>query len=296
MNVPFGLDHPLIAVHDIDALRQRLISLGFAMTPVGRHPWGTSTSLAMFHGCLLEIMGVYDASLTSAHPAGDFRFGRHVHAHLQKREGIALTALHSLDAGRDAERAERAGWKVAGRLEFGRDVTLPDGRAGRTKTSLALIPNPNWPRLSFFLCQQHRPDLIYVPEWMQHPNSVSGYAGSSVMAGPEDTAAISRHLSTIYGAPEAIEGGVAFDTGNGALRVLTPAAIETRYGALSPALGTQAAPAIVALDLVYEDEARLAACLDASGLAYRQDGVRYWLSDAALTGNTVLAFGPRHGA
>jgi len=53
------------------------------------------------------------------------------------------------------------------------------------------------------------------------------------------------------------------------------------------------APAIVALDLVYDDAARLTACLDASGLTYQQDGPRYWLSDAALTGNTVLAFVPR---
>jgi hypothetical protein len=56
MNGAFGIDHPLLATHDIAALRDRLIAMGFTMTAIGKHPWGTSTSLAMFEGCLLEIL------------------------------------------------------------------------------------------------------------------------------------------------------------------------------------------------------------------------------------------------
>ena len=51
MNASFGVDHPLVATHDIDQLRDLLIALGFNMTAIGKHPWGTSTSLAMFDGC-----------------------------------------------------------------------------------------------------------------------------------------------------------------------------------------------------------------------------------------------------
>ena len=103
MNASFGIDHPLIAVNDIEGQRDRMISLGFNMTAIGRHPWGTSTSLAMFEGCLIEIMGIDDESLLDAFPAGDFCFGRHVHTHLREREGIALTALHSTDSMADAK-------------------------------------------------------------------------------------------------------------------------------------------------------------------------------------------------
>jgi len=94
----FGIDHPLIAVHDMPLVRSRFASIGFNMTPPGKHPWGTSTSLAIFNGCLLEIMGIYDASLVDVKPAGDFKFGRHVYEHLCEREGVALTALHSVDS------------------------------------------------------------------------------------------------------------------------------------------------------------------------------------------------------
>jgi len=107
-NASFGVDHPLLATHDIQQLRNTLIKLGFNMTAVGKHPWGTSTSLAMFDGCLLEIMGMYDDSLIDEVPAGEFRFGRHIYEHLQQREGVALTALHSTDSVKDAQTAQYA--------------------------------------------------------------------------------------------------------------------------------------------------------------------------------------------
>ena len=113
MNASFGVDHPLVATHDIDQLRDLLIALGFNMTAIGKHPWGTSTSLAMFDGCLLEIMGIYDSSLIDEVPAGQFQFGRHVYEYLQEREGVALTALHSTDSRNDAQRAEGAGFTLS---------------------------------------------------------------------------------------------------------------------------------------------------------------------------------------
>ena len=114
MNASFGIDHPLIAVGDIAQLRNRLIAMGFNMTAIGKHPWGTNTSLAIFNGCLIEIMGIYADTLIDEAPAGEFRFGRHVHEHLMRREGIALTALHSIDAEADALQAQKAGFSLAG--------------------------------------------------------------------------------------------------------------------------------------------------------------------------------------
>lgn len=293
MNAAFGLDHPLIAVHDITALRSRLMDIGFNMTPIGRHPWGTSTSLAMFHGCLLEIMGIHDATLIDEVPAGDFRFGRHVFEYLEHREGVALTALHSSDSAADAALAEEAGFRVSGHLEFGRDVTLPDGSTGRTRTTLALLPDKTYPRLSLFLCQQHRPDLIYVPAWLEHPNSVCGYAGASVLVGDADMGAVTAKFSGLYGAARPCTGGVTFDTANGELRLLTRAAIEARNGPLPTDVLTEDAPGLVALDLTYSDGRKLEACLRNSGLKYSRHDAEFRLSQPQLFGNTFLNFVPR---
>ena len=103
-----GIDHPLIVVGDIAAMRERYAALGFTMTPIGKHPWGTSTSLAMFDRCLLELMSIYDESLIDISPAGDFRFGRLIRDHLTEREGISMQALNSDDAEGDAAIVRRA--------------------------------------------------------------------------------------------------------------------------------------------------------------------------------------------
>jgi len=292
MNAAFGIDHPLIAVHDIDDLRHRLIAIGFNMTPIGKHPWGTSTSLAMFQGCLLEIMGIYDETLIDEVPAGNFHFGRHVCEHLQQRDGIALTALHSANSFADAKFAEEVGFSLSGHLEFGRDVTLPDGSMHRTKTTLAMLPDKSFPRLSFFLCQQHRPELIYVPSWLEHPNSVSGYAGATVLTSDADVGPLTAKFSSLYGAPKSCDGGVAFETANGEMRLLTRSVIETRNGPLPTAIPPEDEPCIVALDLAYSDGGKLEECLRNSGLEYVRHESEFRLSDPKLFGNTFLNFVP----
>ncbi len=292
MNASFGIDHPLIAVHDIEQLRDRLMSMGFNMTAIGKHPWGTSTSLAMFEGCLIEIMGIYDASLIDEVPAGDFHFGRHVHEHLMQREGVALSALHSTDSQADARQAQEAGFDVAGHLEFGRDVTLPDGRQDRTKTTLALLPDVRWPRLSFFLCQQHRPELIYVPEWLEHPNSVRGICGITILAEPGDQPALVEKFSALYGSAETIAGGYRLTTANGQIRLLSRQSIEAESGALPPEVLADNQPGIVGMDLRYADAEMLRHYLQQSTMEFTEDKGVFRLKHAENMGNIHFRFYP----
>lgn len=290
MNASFGIDHPLLATRDIEALRTRLIALGFNMTATGQHPWGTSTSLAMFQGCLLEIMGIYDATLIDKVPAGDFRFGRHVYEHLAQREGVALTALHSTNAREDAETADKAGFTVAGHLEFGRDVTLPDGTQGRTKTTLALLPDQRFPRLSLFLCQQHRPDLIYVPDWLVHPNTAQGICGVTIVAQPGDHAALIEQFAGLYGAASHLSGGFAFETANGVLRVLQPDAFATQIGPVPDATTQDTAPYVAGMDFTVGDMDRMEQFLKQTGTGYKRMQGGAVLTNPALTANTVFRF------
>lgn len=294
MNASFGIDHPLLATHDIDGLRARLIALGFNMTTIGKHPWGTSTSLAMFDGCLLEIMGIYDDTLLDEIPAGDFRFGRHIYEHLQTREGVALSALHSTNSRADAKRAEALGLTIAGHLEFGRDVTLPDGTAGRTKTTLALLPHALFPRLSFFLCQQHRPDLIYVPEWLEHPNKVSGICGVNIVADEGSHGDLKLLLGGLCGEITEGAGGFECQTANGVMRVMTKEAFEERIGALPNAALQDQSPFIAGMDLTMSETQVMATFLERSNTDFRKIDQGFALSDPSLTANTVLRF-VKHG-
>jgi len=40
MNDTLGLDHPLVAVRDMDNARSTYTELGFTLSPQGMHPWG----------------------------------------------------------------------------------------------------------------------------------------------------------------------------------------------------------------------------------------------------------------
>ena len=290
MNASFGIDHPLLATQDIDGLRNRLKALGFNMTPIGKHPWGTSTSLAMFDGCLLEIVGIYDASLIDEFPAGDFRFGRHVYEHLKMREGVALTALHSTNSEQDAAKAADAGLHVAGHLKFGRDVVLPNGMSGRTKTTLALLPDPTFPRLSFFLCQQHRPDLIYVPEWLEHPNSVNGICAINVVALSRDHTALKSRFEGLYGLGGKIEGGMAFNTANGTLRIIEPQAFNDTIGVLRDTVAGDQMPFIAGMDFTMSDSKAFRRFLVSSGTEFDERTGKITLLDQKGTANTILRF------
>lgn len=290
MNASFGVDHPLLATHDIDALRNKLVTLGFTMTDVGKHPWGTSTSLAMFNGCLLEIMGVYDDSLIDTLPAGEFRFGRHVYEHLKVREGVALTALHSTNSIVDAQTATDAGFNVAGHLEFGRDVTLPDGTKDRTKTTLALMPNKTFPRLSFFLCQQHRPELIYVPQWLAHPNKVNGIRGICIVAQDAHHKTLKQQFSSLYKeGVEMIPGGMQFVTANGTIRILNTDAFQNGVGPLSDAVLDEQTPCIASIEFNTPEPDVMLKFVTQSGLSYHSIANGIALA-SDFSANTTLCF------
>lgn len=289
-NAAFGIDHPLIAVDDIELVRRRLRAVGFDMTSVGRHPWGTSTSLAVFAGCLLEIVGIHDESLLDEKPAGDFRFGRHVHRHLLEREGVALTALHSLDTEAEVARARAAGFEVAGQLDFGRDVTLPDGRADRTRTTLVLLPDREHPRLSFFLCRQHRRDLVEVPRWMAHANAVVGIDGMTVLADASIHERLGRRFGALYGRPASAAGGLDVRTANGTIAIRTREAIERAFVASLPDAFDDDSPSVVAMTFRSGDMARTDTVLAASGFEIRKRDGATVMVDATLFGNTFLSF------
>lgn len=294
MNASFGIDHPLLATYNIEGLRDRFIALGFNMTDIGKHPWGTSTSLAMFNGCLIEVMGIYDDTLIDEVPAGDFQFGRHVHKHLQEREGVALTALHSTDSESDATFAQDAGFNVAGHLEFGRDVTLPNGTAGKTKTTLALLPDAQFPRLSFFLCQQHKPELIYVPEWLQHPNKVTGICGVNILADIKHHATLEQKFAALYDGAHSIDGGFECQTANGRLRVMDATTFATVIGPLPEVIANDATPCIAGMDLKMSDSQVMMAYLQAAKnsvhIDYRKFERGFALTSPELTANTVIRF------
>lgn len=244
-----GIDHPLIAVRDLDQAIDTYRRLGFHIAPPGQHPWGTSTALALFRNQILEIVGIGDASLLDGYEAGGFRFGRHVEGFLQKSEGVALTALFTEDAEEAEAKLAARGIPCTGTINFGRDVVRADGQPDRTKTTLKVFHNAALPRLSVFACHQHRRDLLEFPERMTHPNSAFGLAGATIV-----TEVKAPTLEWLTGMHDVLpskdaEGFDCVETTNGHWRIVSTQQFQDLYRTALPDDFLADGPRIGALDV-----------------------------------------------
>lgn len=248
-----GIDHPLVLVRDIEAAAARYRALGFNTAPTGRHPWGTSTSLIMFNRSAIELMSVYDDTLLDSHAVGDFRFGRHMADALTEREGVSLVALYSEDATGDRARIEAHGVPVQGRVDFRRRVKVPGRDWDEAVVTLEILVDAALPRASNFLCQQHRPELIWVPEWLKHPNSALGFRGITYAA--RDPAPLLARLRRLFGEDAVRETAIGHEarTGKGTISVVRPGVWARELGVSDePDIASDAA-ACIGIDVQVAD-------------------------------------------
>jgi Glyoxalase-like domain len=250
-NGPLGLEHPLVCSRDLDALATRYRALGFAPAPKGLHPWGTGTQLVMFPDNFIELMGIEDRSridvTTPPDAPGGFRFGRFIADFLDRREGIAMVALHSRDARADLAALQARGVPSAGVVDFRRAVRLPDGRAGEAVVTLGMLIDTTQPQLSYFVCHQHRPELVWVPDWLQHPNGA--LAISQIIYAAADPASVRLRFAAIWGASAMMPepGRFRVTTAGGDFLVLNHSTCRERYAGIAMPDGWDTAPCAIAI-------------------------------------------------
>jgi catechol 2,3-dioxygenase-like lactoylglutathione lyase family enzyme len=249
-NAAFGIEHPLVTVRDLDAVAARYSALGFDPTPLGRHPWGTVNRLIMFPDNFIELISVADYGAIEADPVGGHRFGRRVRDGLERGEGISLLALHSKDAIGDGRIAEARGAASEGQVDFRRAIVLPDGTSDEAVVTLTILPDDEHPNLSFFLCHQHKPHLVWNPDWLRHRNGADAITVVTYLARDPDAAA--DRFRAVWGnealAPQ--DGGWCVTTAGGLIHVLTDEAIEARFPGMNlPAGAAARAPCGVAISV-----------------------------------------------
>jgi hypothetical protein len=93
--MPRRIDHLVICVHDLARAALGWRALGFALTPVGVHPFGTSNRLAMFANNFLELLAVTDVAAVPIAAPGRFSFAAHNQDFLAAAEGMSMLAWHS---------------------------------------------------------------------------------------------------------------------------------------------------------------------------------------------------------
>src|SRR3984893_11542568 len=82
---------------------------------------------------------------------------------------------------------------------LGRQLELPEGTVV-PRFSLLTLPPEETPALDCILCGHLTPELVRRPEWLAHPNGVTGLRGIHILA--EETASLLPAYERLFAMPE----------------------------------------------------------------------------------------------
>jgi catechol 2,3-dioxygenase-like lactoylglutathione lyase family enzyme len=211
------LDHVVIDVRGrIDEAERCFAALGFRLTPRGRHTLGSVNHLAMFATDYLELLGFAEEGATRLEIT---RFPL----------GLNGLVFKTDDADTVHRAAASAGLPVTPVQAFSRPVALAgetrDARFRTTRLDADKIPMGR-----VYFCEHLTPDLIWRPEWQNHPNTARAIARVVVATpDPPRTAALFRDL---FGPAAAAEHGgrQVITAGAAQVELAAPNTIAAEFG------------------------------------------------------------------
>jgi catechol 2,3-dioxygenase-like lactoylglutathione lyase family enzyme len=275
-----GLDHPVIAVRDMEAARATFERLGFIVPPRGHHPdWGTGNWCIQFAREYLELRGFIQPS--------DAPQTRELLAFLARREGLMGIAFGTTGARLSHDAFVASGLHPRPVKPLTRNFELPEGTVP-VSFELCFLPREETPALMHVVvCEHLTPERLRRPEWLQHANGARRVAGLVAVA--EDPLAALAAWDRLFSCVRQVEGGIQADVGNGWLLLLGPADLRRRYpGVELPSSGEW--PCLAAIVLGVDDLEQTRTCLAGRGVACDL-GARVIVPPAEACG-TLLEFTP----
>ncbi|HVT54039.1 MAG TPA: VOC family protein [Dongiaceae bacterium] len=240
-----GIDHTLVGVKDLEAARRVWQTLGFTVTPRGRHiGWGTGNYCIMFESGYIELLGVVQPN--------EFLNGLDVF--LKSREGLMGLAFGTDNAKGLQAALQDSGIASDGPKDLKRKLELPEGEA-LPAFSLLFPDTKALPDLKAFVTQHLTPDIIRRQEWLRHANRARRLISVTVVAA--DPAKTALGYVPVFG-PDRIKVSDAMtvvETGAGAIRFVSPGGLRMLYDALLP-LPDFAPPWIAAMKIEVADKNR----------------------------------------
>jgi hypothetical protein len=165
--------------------------LGFTLTPRGRHlGQGTANYCIMFARDYLELLGFVTRD----------DYAHRLEAFLARREGAMSVAFAPAGSAQEAAAALGAlGLHPSEPRALGRQLELPEGTVV-PRFSLLTLPPEETPALDCFLCGHLTPELVRRPEWLTHPNGVTGLRSVHLLV--EETASLLPAYDRLFGMHE----------------------------------------------------------------------------------------------
>jgi hypothetical protein len=96
-----GIDHLVLAAHDMRAQADVYRRLGFTVGAQNRHPWGTLNHIIQFPGTFLELITTEPGFVRPSESEPVAQFAGFLADYLARREGFAMLVLESPDAASD---------------------------------------------------------------------------------------------------------------------------------------------------------------------------------------------------
>jgi hypothetical protein len=222
------LDHVVIDARDrIDEAMRCFQSLGFQLTPRGRHTLGSVNYLAMFATDYLELLGF---ATDGAIRPEIMRFP----------VGLNGLVFKTADADLVHDQAAAAGLPVIPVQSLSRPVALESGMQDARFRTTRLDPAQVAMGRVYF-CEHQTPDLVWRPEWQTHPNGAYAIARVVVAtANPQRTASLFRGLFGDVAVADR-SGGQIIAAGAAQVELSTPDMIKAEFGeaAANPAGRTE---------------------------------------------------------
>lgn len=247
-----GLDHIVLAVHDLDQCKAAFEKLGFTTTPKALHPWGTGNSLIQFDRNFIEMLNIAQAEKITTAARGEFSFGDHNRRFLENSEGMSMLVFSSDDAAADRDRWLARGLQTFPLFDFSRTATLPDGAQVTVAFTLAFVIHPQMPNAAWFVCQQHYPQHFWKPQYQLHRNAAKTLRCVWMQAAKPHE--YSDFLAQLFSEGRVIEhdGGITLELEHGQVALRTPDFLAARFPGM-PLPSTTGGPRFTALTVIADE-------------------------------------------
>jgi len=280
------LDHVAHFVPHVDAASSALKKLGFILAPFSEQshraepggplvPAGTGNRCVMFREGYLEFLT----------PTGDTPVASQLRSAIKRYTGVHLVAFGTAAPEADHARLAKAGYSPLPPVALQRQIGTATGE-GTARFTVVRVPPGTMPEGRIQFCQQHTPELLWQPRWLDHHNRATALAG--VILRVADAREAAQRFARYTGLLAQLGGSMwRISTARGYLLFVDRETLHRRLDVVAPSL-----PWIAGTVLKSEDIAETGDCLRGSGVPVHVLGSQRLLVKLPAALGGVIVFEP----